>query len=258
MGGECVIWIQWRFADDPGMRGRDHIGFTVPDLDEAERFLVDILGAVPVYVLGPSAPTTTGCHATRSAPADRDHRDPLLPARQRHQLELFEYASADGQAPQPRNSDIGGHHLALYVDDIDAALEYLRGHDVEIMGEPVESAGASAGQRWVYFRSPWGMQFELVSYPDGKAYERDARHCSGIRRDQRNEHDPPRTDRSSYRPAPDGHGAAGVRIADALRTAIIAGDYLPGERIRQEELAERYGASRVPVREALRNLEAEG
>src|SRR5680860_1399807 len=29
-----------------------------------------------------------------------------------------------------------------------------------------------AGQRWVYFLSPWGMQFELVSYPHGKAFNR--------------------------------------------------------------------------------------
>ena len=27
------------------------------------------------------------------------------------------------------------------------------------------------GQHWVYFRSPWGTQLELVSYPDGKVYE---------------------------------------------------------------------------------------
>ena len=42
------------------------------------------------------------------------------------------------------------------------------------MGDPVSSAGASAGQRWLYFRAPWGMQFELVSFPEGKAYETDA------------------------------------------------------------------------------------
>lgn len=54
------------------------------------------------------------------------------------------------------------------------------------------------------------------------------------------------------------HGAAGARIAGELRDAILAGDYAPGTRIRQEDLAGRYGASRVPVREALRMLEAEG
>ncbi|NYI40234.1 GntR family transcriptional regulator [Demequina lutea] len=57
-------------------------------------------------------------------------------------------------------------------------------------------------------------------------------------------------------PAP--HGAAGSRIADVLRKSILAGEYEPGARIRQEELADRHGASRLPVREALRALEGEG
>ena len=51
---------------------------------------------------------------------------------------------------------------------------------------------------------------------------------------------------------------ASSRIADALRTAILDGRYQPGERIRQEEVAARSGASRIPVREALRMLAAEG
>lgn len=55
-----------------------------------------------------------------------------------------------------------------------------------------------------------------------------------------------------------GHGAAGARVANGLRDAILAGEYEPGARIRQEYLADRAGASRVPVREALRMLEAEG
>ena len=54
------------------------------------------------------------------------------------------------------------------------------------------------------------------------------------------------------------HGATGARIAATLRDAILAGDYTPGERIRQDELAEQHGASRLPVRDALRILEAEG
>ena len=51
---------------------------------------------------------------------------------------------------------------------------------------------------------------------------------------------------------------ASHRIADSLRTAILDGSYLPGERIRQEDIAARSGASRIPVREALRMLDAEG
>jgi DNA-binding GntR family transcriptional regulator len=51
---------------------------------------------------------------------------------------------------------------------------------------------------------------------------------------------------------------ASHRIADSLRTAILDGSYLPGERIRQEDVAARSGASRIPVREALRMLDSEG
>jgi DNA-binding GntR family transcriptional regulator len=54
------------------------------------------------------------------------------------------------------------------------------------------------------------------------------------------------------------HGSAGARIASDLRDAILTGHYMPGARIRQEDLAGRAGASRLPVREALRMLEAEG
>ena len=32
--------------------------------------------------------------------------------------------------------------------------------------------GPSAGETWMYFLAPWGMQLELVSYPKGKAYEK--------------------------------------------------------------------------------------
>ncbi|UOQ56865.1 GntR family transcriptional regulator [Leucobacter allii] len=53
-------------------------------------------------------------------------------------------------------------------------------------------------------------------------------------------------------------GDAGERIAGSIREEILAGALSPGARIRQEELAERFGASRVPVREALRILVHEG
>jgi DNA-binding GntR family transcriptional regulator len=51
---------------------------------------------------------------------------------------------------------------------------------------------------------------------------------------------------------------ASHRIADSLRTAILGGSYRPGTRIRQEDVAARSGASRIPVREALRMLDSEG
>ncbi len=51
---------------------------------------------------------------------------------------------------------------------------------------------------------------------------------------------------------------ASQRIADSIHRAVLRGELAPGERIRQEEIAEQFGASRLPVREALRILESEG
>ncbi len=53
-------------------------------------------------------------------------------------------------------------------------------------------------------------------------------------------------------------GSASTRIADSLRNEILGGQLHPGARIRQEDVAERFQASRLPVREALRILEADG
>jgi len=45
---------------------------------------------------------------------------------------------------------------------------------------------------------------------------------------------------------------------EALRERILRGEYAEGEQLRQDALAESLGVSRIPVREALRQLEAEG
>ncbi|HVX41261.1 MAG TPA: GntR family transcriptional regulator [Gemmatimonadaceae bacterium] len=75
-------------------------------------------------------------------------------------------------------------------------------------------------------------------------------------------------DPSDYTPTPATHGRPrGVPIQrqtiasmtiEALRERILRGDYPEGEPLRQDALAEELGVSRIPVREALRQLEAEG
>ncbi|MER6831581.1 GntR family transcriptional regulator [Streptosporangium sp. NPDC000563] len=48
------------------------------------------------------------------------------------------------------------------------------------------------------------------------------------------------------------------QIAEHLREQILSGALKPGARIRQEEVAKDFGASRLPVREALRILHSQG
>ncbi|WP_219825315.1 VOC family protein [Nonomuraea typhae] len=157
----------------PGLARLDHVGFTVPDLDAARDFLVDVLGCEYMYTLGPYADAGDWM-------AEHLGVHPRAVMRELHffrcggqaVFEVFQYEAPGQNQVQPRNSDIGGHHVALYVDDLDAAVAYLKDKGVTVLGEPTSSKGPSEGQRWIYFLAPWGMQFELVSYPGGKAFDR--------------------------------------------------------------------------------------
>jgi DNA-binding GntR family transcriptional regulator len=54
------------------------------------------------------------------------------------------------------------------------------------------------------------------------------------------------------------HGLMSQRVTDELRQLILSGTFKPGSKIGQEELADHFGTSRIPVREALRRLESDG
>ncbi|WP_223592716.1 GntR family transcriptional regulator [Neobacillus bataviensis] len=49
-----------------------------------------------------------------------------------------------------------------------------------------------------------------------------------------------------------------LRVLNLIREAILKGDFKPGERLKQSELADALGVSRMPIREAFQKLEAEG
>jgi catechol 2,3-dioxygenase-like lactoylglutathione lyase family enzyme len=165
----------------PGLRRLDHIGITVPDLQQATKFFIDVLGCEYMYSLGPFRDDTGDWMRVHL------NVDPRTVMHQLHffrcggqaVFEVFEYCAVDRSSTPPRNSDVGGHHVALYVDDLDAAVAYLRERGVRVLGEPTRSRGPSEGQRWVYFLAPWGMQFELVSYPGGKAFDRQSQPTNG-------------------------------------------------------------------------------
>jgi catechol 2,3-dioxygenase-like lactoylglutathione lyase family enzyme len=158
----------------PGLSRLDHVGFTVPDLEAAKGWLIDVLGCEYMYSLG-------SFESDDDWMAEHLNVDPRAVMRRLHFFrcggqaifEVFQYEAPEQQTVAPRNSDVGGHHVALYVEDLDAAVAYLRGAGVTVLGDPTTSRGPSEGQRWVYFLSPWGMQFELVSYPHGKAFDKD-------------------------------------------------------------------------------------
>jgi glyoxylase I family protein len=155
----------------PGLRGTEHIGFTVPDMEQATRFFVDVIGCTLAYEIGPFQADDDwmarqlGVHSRAVIRTLRMFR-----CATGANFELFEYELDGMSQVGPKNSDVGGHHLAFYVDDIDAAVAYLKAQGVTVQGDVVTmGSGPSERLRWVYFLAPWGMQLELVSYPKGQA-----------------------------------------------------------------------------------------
>ena len=158
----------------PGLRGTEHIGFTVPDLEQATSFFIDVIGCEQVMELGPFT-ADDDWMATHLNVHPRTNMRKLRFFRCKHgsNFEIFEYEAPEQNTVLPRNSDVGGHHLAFYVDDLNSAVEYLKQKGVRLLGEPtLRTSGPNAGQHWVYFLAPWGMQLELVSFPNGKEYEK--------------------------------------------------------------------------------------
>ncbi|WP_051580537.1 VOC family protein [Pseudonocardia acaciae] len=157
----------------PTLRSVDHVAFTVPDLDDAVRFFTEHLGGRLVFTDGPF----TGPAAMRTrldVHPDASCRLAMIRLGRTMNLELFEYTSPDQRTTPPANSDIGGHHLAFYVDDIDAAYAYFREvPSVTLMAGPngVDPDAPVAGQRWFYLRTSWGLHLEMTSYSGDGFYD---------------------------------------------------------------------------------------
>lgn len=159
----------------PGLTGVEHVGLTVPEIEAATRFFVDVLGAEPLYDIGPFEKSDEWM-ATHLAvhPRARINKIRVIRIANGPVLELFEFTAPDQTTRAPRNSDVGGWHIAFYVEDMEAAFLAVRAHACEIQSGPVVmTEGPSAGLTWLYFTAPWGQQLELVSYPGGIAAYRE-------------------------------------------------------------------------------------
>lgn len=157
----------------PGLTRVDHVALTVPDLDAAVRFYSEVIGGSELYRLGP--------FDAADLPRMPDGRDwgeahinvpgarltiAMLRVGPNLMLELFRYEKpADAAQIPPRNCDLGGHHIAFKVKDLDKATRYLQEKGVRAMQGPIVlQDGPCAGQRLNYFLDPWGNQLELVEY----------------------------------------------------------------------------------------------
>jgi catechol 2,3-dioxygenase-like lactoylglutathione lyase family enzyme len=163
-------------AGIPGMLGHDHTGITVPDMDQAVTFFTDIMGCQTAMSFGPFA-DDKGTFMTDLLGVDPKaviEQITMLRCGFGSNIELFKYKAPDQRTLDQKNSDIGAFHIAFYVDDIKAAKAFLDEKKVATRLGPLPvDQGPAAGQSILYFQSPWGLQLEAITYPNGEAYEKD-------------------------------------------------------------------------------------
>lgn len=145
----------------------------MPDLEEAITFFTGVLGCELVYQLGPIEwPGDNFFERQLNVHPRSSMRVATLRCGPVTNLEIFEYSAPDQQTRMPKNSDHGGHHLAFFVTDMSAAVDYLLEQPmVTVLGEPQTDSGLIEGNEWVYFLTPWGLQMEIRKWDRGQPYE---------------------------------------------------------------------------------------
>lgn len=154
-----------------GLVGMDHVGITVPDIDEAVAWFDNVMGCVAPLTFGPFSGIQDLLDVDPQAVI---HQITMVRCGRSANIELFDYSAPNQRTDFPKNSDWAGHHIAFYVTDIDAAVQYMVAHGAQkFLGPLPVTDGPAAGQSINYFRTPFGTYIELISYPNGMAYERD-------------------------------------------------------------------------------------
>jgi glyoxylase I family protein len=157
----------------PGFSHVDHVALTVPDLDQGVKFYCEVIGAKELYRLGPF-----DAAEMPRMPDGRDWCDAhinvagarlniaMLQLGPNVMLELFQYERpTDARTTPPRNCDLGGHHIALKVENIEAAAAYLKERGLRVLAGPtLLPEGPAAGLRFQYVLDPWGNQLELIEF----------------------------------------------------------------------------------------------
>ena len=144
-----------------------HVSFTVSDIERSKEFYGDLLGLPLAYEM---------VHRHLYTSVQVGYADAHLLAAGFYigsrdgdgaaVLELLEYVNPKGGRVDMETANTGIAHLAMYVDDIWAEYNRLRGRGVTFRSAPVlVEEGVNVGVRTVYLRDPDDVTLELVERP---------------------------------------------------------------------------------------------
>lgn len=157
------------------IHGIDHIGLTVPSLEEATDFFINALNAEIIYDAYKKTEPIRDSDFTKKRlgiPDDMAERAiRMIGLPNGPQIELFEFSGPDQHGPV-NPSDFGWQHVAFAVDDIEQAIEQIEKFGGKRNADPTDLGGVEAGEgnKFCYCKTPWGSTIELISYPTPQPY----------------------------------------------------------------------------------------
>lgn len=144
--------------------GIHHVAISVPDMAEARRFYVDVLGFVEVF-----GSTWDGDRPEADAAIglERTETTMLMLRAGNAYVELWQYRSPEPKPKDPSYSpaDHGIAHFCLQVTDIRAEYERLAAAGMTFVGPPVDLGDTAA----VYGRDPFGNIIEIYDVSGERA-----------------------------------------------------------------------------------------
>lgn len=157
-------------------RDVDHVGITVPDLDQAIAFFTQVIGAELLWSK-PVMHDPTGHTFPRALQISprSTARIAMVRCGPGLNVELLEYHAPHQRRSIPANSDVDVSHLCFFVEDMAAAAAYLTAHGCRMLAGPSTNHGLNEGERYQYFLTPWGMSLEILYRPAPLPYERTTR-----------------------------------------------------------------------------------
>lgn len=155
-----------------GVTGVHHVALSVPDMDVARRFYIDLLGAQEIS----SSSWEPGNDFVEDIIGLRDCKGSQLLLRLKNTyVELFEFSQprAAPQDPDEPVNRFGYTHFGIEVDDIHAIYERMLAAGIRFhcapkhVGDAVERDGKRIGFWSTYGRDFFGNVFELMEINEG-------------------------------------------------------------------------------------------
>lgn len=160
-------------------RGINHIGLTVPNIDDATAFFKEGLnGKIAYDSQTKNDPPRAGESVEQVL--GLEHGAKIIKKRMMvfgngPNIELFEFQDAHQDSPN-QLQDYGFTHISFYVDDFNSALEKVKQAGGTPISEPHENTRYedTEGNQTVYVKTPWGSLIELQTVPNGFYYPPDS------------------------------------------------------------------------------------